>query len=182
MTTWLAEHGIHIDSLPPFQYDADSPYIRLSTVERNQVLRADLTQLHTREIWTPVGLPTKMEHYRQHFLRVTEDGFIQRPRYMDVYMSHAMRVAIGQLRVSSHTLEIEAGRAAGVSREVRLCRLCHTEVELEEHYVCRRPLFYEIRVRYHCLFREGFGPLSRVMDYQDHRCLGLFLVELRRHK
>lgn len=123
-----------------------------------------------------------MEHYRQHFLQLTDDGFIQRPRYMDSYMSHAMRVTIGQLRASSHTLEIEAGRAARVPREQRLCRLCHTEVESEEHYVCRCPVYYEIRGRYHCLFRDGFGPLRSVMDYQDQRCLGYFLMELRRHR
>ena len=70
-------------------------------------------------------------------MRITEDGFIQRPSYLDTYMSHIMRIAIGQLKVSSHQLEIEAGRAAHILREQRICRLCHTEVESEEHYVCR---------------------------------------------
>ena len=42
--------------------------------------------------------------------------------------------------------------------------------------------FYEIRVRYHCLFRQGLGPLCMVMEYEDQRCLGLFLIELTGHR
>eukprot|EP00250_Pteridium_aquilinum_P020711 c24912_g6_i1 orf=726-1430(+) len=80
------------------------------------------------------------------------------------------------------TLEIEARWAIGVPREARLCRLCHTEVESMEHYVCRCSMFHEIRGRYHCFFRGGFGPLSREIDYQDQRCLSLFLMEFRRHR
>lgn len=182
--TWFTAHGLQIDHLPPYQYDPASPYIRLSRVDRNRVLRYDLLQAHIRDTWIPSTgtLPVKMQYYRDHFLRLTEDGFIQRPGYMDVFMSHAMRIAIGQLRVSSHTLEIEAGRAVRVAREDRICRLCSREVESEEHYVCRCPVYYEIRGRYHCLFREGFGPISRITDFPDQRCLGLFLMELRRHR
>ena len=29
---------------------------------------------------------------------------------------------------------------------------------------------------------EGFGPLTRVMKYTDQRCLGLFLLEIRRFR
>eukprot|EP00250_Pteridium_aquilinum_P001685 c11888_g1_i1 orf=319-711(+) len=41
-------------------------------------------------------------------LGLTDDGLIQRPEYINAYMSHAM-VTIGQLIVSSHTFEIGAG-------------------------------------------------------------------------
>ena len=34
---WLERHGLDLESLPPFQYDPDSPYIRLSRSERNLV-------------------------------------------------------------------------------------------------------------------------------------------------
>ena len=51
----------------------------------------------------------KMLEYREQFLTILPDGFIQRPRYMDTYMPHSSRVAIGQLRVASHRLEIETG-------------------------------------------------------------------------
>ena len=32
------------------------------------------------------------------------------------------------------------------------------------------------------MFREGFGRVARVMNYEDQRCLGLFLKELCRHR
>ena len=33
-----------------------------------------------------------------------------------------------------------------------------------------------------CLFKQDFGPLRNVMEYKDQRCLGLFLLELMRHR
>ena len=47
-----------------------------------------------------------------------------------------------------------------------------------------RLVFYEIRRRYHCLFKQGFGPRCKAMDYKDQQCLGLglFLLELKRHR
>ncbi|MCO5569025.1 hypothetical protein L7F22_022731 [Adiantum nelumboides] len=124
MTQWFSTHGLDIQQLPPFQYDPDSPLIRLSHEERNRVLRQDLWHLYIKEtrIIPRQPLPPKMQYYRDRFMTILEDGFIQRPRYMDVYMAHSARVAIGQLRVSSHRLEIEAERAAHIPREHRICR------------------------------------------------------------
>ena len=62
------------------------------------------------------------------------------------------------------------------------CQLCHQGVEFAEHYVCHCSAFYEIRGRYHYLFKQGFGPLHKVMEYEGQRCLGLFLLELKRHR
>ena len=111
---WLESHGLDIERLPPFQYDMDSPFTRLTHSQRNRVLRPDLWQLYIRETWvTPrQSLSTKMLYYKEQFMTILADGIIQRPRYMDTYMSHSPRVAIGQLRVSSLRLEIETGRAA----------------------------------------------------------------------
>ncbi|MCO5548203.1 hypothetical protein L7F22_001660 [Adiantum nelumboides] len=96
MTQWFSTHGIDVDRLPPFQYDPDSPIIHLSHGERNRVLRQDLWQLYIRETWiTPrQPLPPKMLYFKDHFMTILEDGFIQRPGYMDTYMSHSARVAI----------------------------------------------------------------------------------------
>ena len=66
-----------------------------------------------------------------HFFEL---GFIIQPKYLDTFLPNAPnapKVAIGQLRVSSHQLEIENGHANGVPIEERICRLCHTEIEDE---------------------------------------------------
>ena len=146
MIQLLTRCGWDIDHLPPLQYDLDAPHIQLSHSERNRVMRQDLLQRYVRHTWiTPQQpLPTKMLYYRDCFMSISEDGFIQRPRYMDVYMPHSSRVAVGQLRVSSHQLEIEAGRARRVPRAERICRLCQEEIESEEHYVCRCRAYSDI--------------------------------------
>ncbi|MCO5597596.1 hypothetical protein L7F22_051675 [Adiantum nelumboides] len=113
-----------------------------------------------------------MAFYRGNFLQVSEDGFVTRPRYMDTHLSHGLRCAIGQIRASSHQLEIEFGRFQGIPPEDRLCKLCGTEPETELHYICHCTVYYEIRGRFHCLFKEGFGPLDRVMKYEDQRIRG----------
>ncbi|MCO5599027.1 hypothetical protein L7F22_053126 [Adiantum nelumboides] len=56
---------------------------------------------------------------------------------MDTHLSHGLRCAIGQIRTSSHQLEIEFGRFQGILPEDRLCKLCGTEPETELHYVKR---------------------------------------------
>ncbi|MCO5580445.1 hypothetical protein L7F22_034312 [Adiantum nelumboides] len=75
-------------------------------------------------------------YYTDQFMTILKDGFIQRLRYMDVYMPHSARVGIGQLRVSSHKLEIKARRGAHIPREHMICTICRAEVKSKEHYVC----------------------------------------------
>lgn len=170
--------------LSPFQYSLDAPSMELTKQEINKLIRQDLTQNDTRRTWTePVQcLGKKTAFYKENFLRLTEDGFIVRPEYMDTHLSFGIRCAIGQIRTSSHQLEVETGRYSGIPPEKRICRICHYEPETEEHHICRCTAFYEIRGRFHCLFKEGFGPLSKVMEYCDQRCLGLFLVEIKKYR
>ena len=123
-----------------------------------------------------------MADNKTHFLKTSEDGFILRPPYMDIHLSYALRSVIGQLRTSSHQLQIGVGRYTRLPLDERICQLCHQGVEFEEHYVCHYSVFYEIRGRYHCLFKQGFGPLRKVREYEDQRYLGLFLLELKRHR
>ena len=99
---------------------------------------------------------------------------------MDTHLLQNLRCVIGQLCTSSHQLEIETGRYTRVPPEERICQICWHEPETEEHYISRCSAYYEIRGCFHCLFREGFGPLARVMEYYDQRCLGLYLLEIHR--
>ena len=101
---------------------------------------------------------------------------------MDTHLSHGLRCVIGQMRTSSHQLEIETGRFRGILAKDGIRQLCHREPETELHFICHCPVYYEIRGRYHCLFRDGFGPLSKVMSFQDQRCLGLYLLEIHKYR
>lgn len=115
-----------------------------------------------------------MAFYREHLLQLTED--------MDTHFSHGIRCAIGQIRTSSHQLRIETGRYSGVPAEARTCPLCHMEAETEltMYAIAQFTMRYEV-ASIACLER-ALDPLSRVMGYEDQRCLGLFLLELRRHR
>ena len=75
-------------------------------------------------------------------------GFITRPKYLDTFLSNALRVAIGQLKISSHQLEIENNRTDRVLREERIFRLYHIEIEDEYHFICKYPTYTEIRAKY----------------------------------
>ncbi|KAH7281279.1 hypothetical protein KP509_36G038900 [Ceratopteris richardii] len=140
---WLALHGFDIDRLPPVQYDSQAPTYSLSHRERNRIIPQEIWHTYIQRTWMNPGrtLTPKMLHYREHFLRISDQGFIETPRYMQTYLSHHLRVIIGQLRVSSHQLEIERGRARGVPREERWCPVCHTEIKSEEHLVIRCPAY-----------------------------------------
>ena len=100
---------------------------------------------------------------------------------MDINLSYALRSVIGQLQSSSHQLEIEVGWHALILLEERICQLRHQGLESEEHYVCHSSVSYEIRGRYHCLFKQGSGPVCKITGYDQQR-LGLFLLELERHR
>ena len=164
-----------MDRLPPFQYALNAPSPHLTREEISRLVCQDLIQLDTKRTWMPstTKLGTKM---------VTEDGFVERPSYMDSHLSHGLRCVIGQMRTSPHQLEIETGRFRGIPAKDRTCQLCHREPETELHFICHCPVYYEIRGRYHCLFRDRFGPLSKVMSFPDQCCLGLYLLEAREYR
>ena len=146
-------------------------------------MRQDLWQLYIRRTWISPQrpLPAKMLYYRDHFMSISDDGFIRRPRYLEAFLPHSTQVAMGQLRVSSHRLEIETGRAAHIPREGRICRLCRVEVESEEHFVCRCSTYSTIRERYPSLFREHH-TLQELFERADQHRLGAFLLEIQRQR
>ena len=90
---------------------------------------------------------------------------------MDIYVSYVPHNVIGQLKTSSHELQIEIGTYAHKPMEERIANC------LEEIYVYRCDIFYELRGRYSCLFKQCFGSLFKVME--DQWCLGLFSVKPR---
>lgn len=95
---WLNRHGLHIDRLPPFQYNLDAPpSILPPRDEINRIIRLDLLQTHISQVWIEAQeLPTKTHFYHDHFMRISNEGFIIRPQYLkDQWVSHALRVAIG---------------------------------------------------------------------------------------
>ncbi|MCO5604088.1 hypothetical protein L7F22_058246 [Adiantum nelumboides] len=92
--------GLDIDRLPPLQYDTQASTYSLTRSMRNRVIRQKIWHTYIQRTWVDPGheLPSKMLHYREHFLPLSEEGFIETPLYMQRYMPHHIRVVIGQLK------------------------------------------------------------------------------------
>jgi hypothetical protein len=91
---------------------------------------------------------------------------------------HALHVSLGQFRVGSHRLRVEIDHH--IDQSYKICQLCHLhEVETEEHFIFCCPIYYEIRGRFHCLFR-GIQTLIGFFRYFDQRCLALYMQEALR--
>ena len=93
---------------------------------------------------------------------------------------HALRIPLGKLRVGSHRLRVETDHQ--IDRSDRICQLCHLqEVETESHFIFRCSFYYEIRGRFHCLFR-GPQTLATFFRDTDQRCLTLNVQEVLRFR
>jgi hypothetical protein len=138
--------------------------------------------LYTQVTWTSplTSMGSKMSFYLEHFLEL-QDGIVVPPPYTRRHWMHSLRIPLGQLRVGSHRLRIETDHH--IPQTDRICQMCHLqEPETEMHLIFRCPIYYEIRGRYHCLFRDSGGSLSTFFRYQDQRCLALFIREIFSHR
>ena len=52
--------------------------------------------------WDQSAHLTECLLYNEHVMHFSKLGFITRPKYLDIFVPNALRVAIGQLGVSSH--------------------------------------------------------------------------------
>jgi hypothetical protein len=63
-----------------------------------------------------------MAFYAEHFMDL-RDGLIVRPYYTLRHWMHALRIPLGQFRVGSHILRVEADHQ--IDRSDKICQLCH---------------------------------------------------------
>ena len=117
-------------------------------------------------------------YYKEHFMHFSKLGFITRPKYLDTFLPNALRVAIGQLRVSSHQLEVETSCTNGVPWEERICKLCHIEIEDEYHFTCNCQTYVEIKGK----IPRHTRTLSKLLDTPNIKKLGRYILELKQHK
>jgi hypothetical protein len=173
-----------MDCLPPFRYSLDALGHLLPTRQKlKRIIRDGIYKQFIQITWVTVhgGLRSKMAFCAAYFLEL-RDRFIVRPQYTLRHWIHALRIPLDQFRVGSHGLFIETDHQ--IDRSDKICQLCHLhEVKTEEHFLFRCPIYYDIKGRFHCLFR-GIQTLSGFFRYSDQRCLTLYMQEdlsLRAH-
>ena len=83
-----------------------------------------------QDVWRhSVKDKVKLELYRE-----IKPNFGPEP-HLTAYLSKNKRSLISRLRTGSLNLEVESGRFTGQKREDRICRLCHTDIETELHFL-----------------------------------------------
>ena len=176
----LESVGIQLDRLPPFRYSLDAPGHLLPTrQELNKIIREDIYRqfIQVTSVNAPRGLHPKMAFYTENFLQLI-DGFIIRPKYMFHHQMHALHIPLGQFRVGSHRVRVQMDHQ--IDRPYRICQVCHLqEVETEVNFISGCPIYYEIRGRFHCLFRDS-QTLASFFKYPDERFLALYMQEALR--
>ncbi|KAH7285696.1 hypothetical protein KP509_33G041500 [Ceratopteris richardii] len=112
MIVWLLAYDLNISHLP-ILLDREYALSLFSHSEQNKVATKGIWQVYARQRWI---LPPKMHNYQEHFMRISEMGFFERPGFLDAYLPCAMRFAISQLWISSVSLR-HRGRAEGIPRK-----------------------------------------------------------------
>ena len=140
MIRWFNNNDLNIQNLPLFQYCTLLP-----NHERSKVLWLDLWQLYTQKDLAHTKSTTSP---KDNFMNFSADGFIQRLRYIDICMPHNACKAVGQLRVSSHQLKIEAGQAVCMPRAERFCKGCVREIKSEGTFCVGAHLSTTYRKKY----------------------------------
>ena len=93
------------------------------------------------------------------FYKLFKTSFISE-RYLDLIPNFQLRRSITKFRCSDHGLEIEIGRHKNISVENRICKMCKSKVETEEHFLRFCPKYDNLRLRY-------FGHLPTFLSWKQ---------------
>ncbi|KAH9323866.1 hypothetical protein KI387_018505, partial [Taxus chinensis] len=101
-------------------------------------------------------------------------GLINWPVYITRHWLQALRISLGQFKVGSHRLRVEDHQLDRSERIYQLCSL--QEIETQDHFIFRCPIYYEIIGRFHCLFCEHLS-FAAFFKNREQQCLALYLQE-----
>ena len=86
------------------------------------------------------------------------------------------RRLISRFRCQCHGLQVDNGRFEQISRDDRLCQVCHNKVvEDEQHFLFDCPAYSHIRVRHMSLFAHGNASVATFVSTSQHSLLGEYL-------
>ena len=131
------------------------------------------------EKWALHSKQSKFEYYCQHIMHYQKEDFINADGSTQVYLTGpltpAQRSNLGQIRMRSHSLEIEKGAWAGIPRADRLCSVCNdmNAIEDEEHVLLRCSAYTQIRQKFSSLLkdkRDIWHVLTQSPQNSRHLC------------
>lgn len=95
--------------------------------------------------------------------------------YAKLHISHDLHFPLGYMRIYSHQLHIETYHH--IPRDKRICRLCNIELETQRYFIFICLIYYEIWGQFPCLFRVGAHTLKSRINYEDKKCVTLYIRE-----
>lgn len=147
--------GVSVYCLPPFRYSLNAlGHLWLNKQEMNRIIRDDIFMQYVQVTWLELLVGFE-----------AQDGVLCRPLYgaqrcphcstpltLQHWM-HVLRIPLCHFQVGLHRSQVEADHQ--ILQDV-ICQQCHLqETETEALFVFRCPIYYEIRGRFFCLFRES---------------------------
>lgn len=109
----------------------EAPSYDISCTNQNNTIWKDIIKLESGKP-TRNPLKVKLPFSRDHFLYVTKDGFVTRPRYN-------IDISFSQMYTTSHKLRIETDGYQRLGFHVNSLKL-----ETKEYYTCICLVYYEI--------------------------------------
>ena len=101
-------------------------------------------------------------------------------RHVPCYFSRRL---LSRLRCQCFGLQVDIGRFDQISRECRVCQVCHANiVEDEQHFLFDCPAFSHIRVRHMSLFQHEVNSVATLLNTSQHSLLGRYLRKCYFHR
>lgn len=121
----------------------------------------------------------------KHYVDTIRNGHIHRGNYgIQDYLVKLQktkkRMALSQLRTSSHWLRVETGRFEDVARENRICSRCQrNEVDTEEHMIFHCTAFDHLRQEFSGLFNGQHHSVHHFLNDNDQYQVADFVEQCK---
>ena len=174
---------ISTNALPLFQYSLDCPPLNMTKLKKNRGSEPILPNWITEEYGSaPQYLSIERWTTKKALvLHTLEDEFIIRPSYIDI--TYHISTQCDKAVVDIFTSVRYWGRQICTHLWKReFANFVIREWNLKNTMIATVLFFIKLEGDTHCFFNQGFGPLWKVKEYENRWCLGLFLLELKRHR
>ena len=103
--------------------------------------------------------------------------------YLTHNFCYANRRLLSRLRCQCFGLQVDVGRFEQISRDLRVCQVCHAKVvEDAQHFLFECPAYSHIRVRHVSLLQHEDVSVVSLLNSNQHSSLGRYLRKCYFHR
>ena len=156
---WLATVKILLSELNLNEHYTDPT---LATGDKfSKICKFNIKELFLKQ-WTAHLVGENVNHPQSsklRFYKLFKTNFTREPYLAEISNFH-LRKRLTKFRCSDHKLEIEVGRHKNIDAKDRVCRICMSDVETEEHFLRFCPKYCNLRNRY-------FGGANTFLEWRE---------------